>query len=61
MGKPLKAIKRMFPRNKWKIMRGDRVMIMTGKDKGQSGIVRKVNRDTRRPTVVVEGLNLVGI
>jgi len=54
-----RAVKPMFDRNKWKILRGDEVMIMTGKDKGQIGTVRKVIRDERFPRVVVDGLNLV--
>lgn len=49
----------MFERDKWKILRGDKVMIMAGKDKGQVGTVLKVIRDEQFPRVVVEGLNLV--
>lgn len=51
----------MFDRNKWKILRGDTVMIMAGKDRGQVGTVLKVMRDVKFPKVVVEGLNLVSI
>lgn len=59
MGVNRKAIKSMFDRNKWKILRGDRVVIIAGKDKGQTGIVSKVIRDDKIPRVIVEGRNLV--
>ena len=49
----------MFDRNKWKILRGDTVIITTGKDAGETGTVTKVIRDDTFPRVVVEGLNLV--
>lgn len=49
----------MFERDKWRILRGDKVMIMAGKDRGQVGTVLKVIRDDKYPRVVVEGLNLV--
>jgi large subunit ribosomal protein L24 len=40
-----------------KIKRGDRVVIITGKDRGKTGTVRSViNKDNR---VLVEGLNIV--
>jgi len=45
----------LFPR--WKIFRGDDVMINWGRDKGQTGKVVKVFRKKNR--VVVEGRNLV--
>jgi len=54
-----RAVKPMFARNKWRILRGDQVMITSGKDSGQIGTVTKVIRDERFPRVVVEGLNLV--
>ena len=54
-----KFIKPMFESDKWKVLRGDQVMIMAGKDKGQTGTVLKVIRDKARPRVVVEGRNLV--
>ncbi len=41
----------------WKIVRGDTVVSISGKDKGKSGIVTKVFRN--RNQVVVEGLNKV--
>ncbi|CAI5949968.1 unnamed protein product [Closterium sp. NIES-64] len=40
----------------WKILRGDKVMVMAGKDRGQTGTVTAVLKDKNR--VVVEGLNL---
>jgi hypothetical protein len=54
-----KVFKPMFERGKWSILRGDKVMVTAGKDKGQVGIVLKVIRDDKFPRVVVEGLNLV--
>ena len=59
MGRLRSVYKPMFDRDKWKILRGDKVMIMAGKDRGQVGTVMRVMRDTRWPRVVVEGLNLV--
>ncbi|KAL8148893.1 uncharacterized protein LOC141708515 isoform X2 [Apium graveolens] len=41
----------------WKILRGDNVMVMRGKDKGETGIVKRVIRSQNR--VIVEGKNLV--
>ena len=40
-----------------KIKKGDRVVILAGKDKGRQGAVRKVMPKENR--VVVEGLNMV--
>ena len=40
-----------------KIKKGDRVIVLTGKDKGRQGAVRKVMPKDNR--VVVEGLNMV--
>ena len=40
-----------------KIKRGDRVLVMTGKDKGKRGTVRSVIVKTNR--VLVEGVNIV--
>ena len=59
MGVNKTAIKAMFPKDKWKILRGDKVVITAGKDKGQTGIVSKVIRDEKIPKVIVEGRNLV--
>ncbi|XP_031097233.1 uncharacterized protein LOC116001502 isoform X2 [Ipomoea triloba] len=41
----------------WKVLRGDNVMIIRGKDKGETGIVKRVVRTQNR--VIVEGKNLV--
>lgn len=50
-----KAAQRTF-RN-WKILRGDKVMVMVGKDRGLAGTVQKVIRWNN--SVLVEGRNLV--
>mmetsp|Transcript_49966 Transcript_49966/g.95449 ORF Transcript_49966/g.95449 Transcript_49966/m.95449 type:complete len:244 (-) Transcript_49966:223-954(-) len=50
----LRTLKALF--SKWKILRGDQVMITQGKDKGQTGKVLEVYRKKNR--VLVEGLNL---
>lgn len=59
MGVVRRSIKSMFQNQRWNIVRGDRVQILAGKDKGQQGIVRKVIRDIKVPRVLVEGRNLV--
>ncbi|XP_043723772.1 50S ribosomal protein L24-like [Telopea speciosissima] len=41
----------------WKIVRGDNVMIIRGKDKGETGVIKRVIRSQNR--VIVEGKNLV--
>ncbi|KAL5702236.1 hypothetical protein ACHQM5_027477 [Ranunculus cassubicifolius] len=41
----------------WKIVRGDNVMIMRGKDRGETGVIKRVIRSQNR--VLVEGKNLV--
>ena len=43
--------------NKWKIFTGDRVIVTSGKDKGQIGQVTKVFRKENK--LIVGGLNLV--
>ncbi|KAK9824552.1 hypothetical protein WJX72_011267 [[Myrmecia] bisecta] len=58
MGGPKKAIQDMFQRNKWKILRGDTVVIMAGKDKGLTGTITKVIRHPKEPKVLIEGRNL---
>ncbi|KAK9862108.1 hypothetical protein WJX84_006872 [Apatococcus fuscideae] len=58
MGIPKRTIRPMFKKDKWKILRGDTVMITAGKDRGRTGTVARVIRDDRKPLVVVEGLNL---
>eukprot|EP00301_Raphidiophrys_heterophryoidea_P002530 c11180_g1_i3.p1 GENE.c11180_g1_i3~~c11180_g1_i3.p1 ORF type:complete len:116 (+),score=29.21 c11180_g1_i3:51-350(+) len=42
---------------KWKIVRGDLVQVMVGKDKGKQGLVLKALRPEN--SVLVEGCNLV--
>jgi large subunit ribosomal protein L24 len=42
---------------KFKIKKGDRVVVTTGRDKGKSGEVLAVQRDLNR--VLVQGVNLV--
>jgi large subunit ribosomal protein L24 len=42
---------------KFKIKKGDRVVVITGRDKGKSGEVLRVLRDDDR--VVVQGVNMV--
>lgn len=57
--KKFSHVKPMFERDKWRILRGDKVKIITGKDRGEVGIVSKVIRNVRFPRVIVEGRNLV--
>ena len=40
-----------------KVRRNDTVMVLTGKDRGKSGVVRRVL--PRKSRVVVEGINLI--
>ena len=42
---------------KVKIRKGDTVTVITGNDKGKTGKVLQINRDTNR--VLVEGVNIV--
>ncbi len=42
---------------KVKIKKGDTVTVITGNDKGKSGKVLRINRETKR--VLVEGVNIV--
>jgi large subunit ribosomal protein L24 len=42
---------------KFKIKKGDKVVVITGRDKGKSGEVLRVLRDDNR--VVVQGVNMV--
>lgn len=51
----LRTLRSLFAR--WKIFRGDEVMITEGKDKGQTGKILEVYRKKNR--VLVEGRNLV--
>lgn len=59
MGVNKRAIKAMFPRDKWRIVRGDTVYLDAGKDQGQTGVVTKVIRDNKVPRAIVQGRNLV--
>lgn len=43
----------------YKIKRGDKVIILAGKDKGKQGVVLRVIRAAQRSKAVVEGINLV--
>eukprot|EP00698_Gefionella_okellyi_P008561 TRINITY_DN2127_c0_g1_i1.p1 TRINITY_DN2127_c0_g1~~TRINITY_DN2127_c0_g1_i1.p1 ORF type:complete len:158 (+),score=18.35 TRINITY_DN2127_c0_g1_i1:130-603(+) len=43
--------------SKWKIVRGDTVQVMTGKEKTKTGKVLEVFRDTNR--LLVQGVNLI--
>lgn len=49
-----KAAQKVF--KNWKILRGDKVMVMAGKDRGLTGNVQKVIRE--KNLVLVEGRNL---
>ncbi len=49
----------MFESNTWKIVKGDKVQITAGRDKGRIGTVKEVLRDRQWPRVVVEGANMV--
>lgn len=62
MGRHWKTIAPMFRRCPvWRIAEGDIVQIVTGKDKGKVGKVITVQKDIRKPKVIVEGRNLVGL
>ena len=39
-----------------KLLKGDKVIVISGKDKGKTGVIQKVDPKTNR--VVVEGVNL---
>jgi large subunit ribosomal protein L24 len=42
---------------KWKVKRGDNVIVLTGKCKGQVGEILKVNKERNR--IFVKGINLI--
>lgn len=42
---------------KWKIIKGDKVIVISGKDKGKQGIVYRVYRKQNK--VLVNGINIV--
>ena len=45
------------PFRKWRILRGDTVQILSGRDAGQQGVVQRIDR--KRNKVEVTGMNLV--
>jgi transcription elongation factor len=52
-----KALRKELLIPRWKIITGDKVQIIEGKDKGKVGVVKKCLRKQNR--VIVEGINLV--
>jgi large subunit ribosomal protein L24 len=52
-----KLAKHAIPDAAWNVYRGDRVVVTRGRDRGQTGVVRAVDRKTS--TVVVAGVNVV--
>ncbi len=50
---------RMFQKNKWHIVRGDLVEVIRGPHRGAQGKVLRVHRDKMRPSVVIDGVNMV--
>lgn len=53
--KAFKAARRQ-PINKWTIVRGDTVQILSGTDSGKQGVVKEVLR--HQNSVIIDGLNL---
>jgi hypothetical protein len=47
----------LIPANRWNIVRGDKVEMLTGVEKGKQGIVNKVIR--KKNQIIVEGFNVV--
>ena len=52
--KPNKTLQTTFTR--WKIVRGDTVILRNGSDKGKQGIITKVYRKSNK--VLVDGINI---
>lgn len=52
-----KIARNAIPASSWNIYRGDRVVVTAGRDRGESGVVSRVDRD--KSLVFVTGLNLV--
>jgi large subunit ribosomal protein L24 len=52
MGKQAKNIPTHYP-----VKRGDTVMVISGKDRGKTGVVKQVLRDKGK--IVVEGINII--
>ena len=55
--KSSKNIKQMDKTRKLHVKVGDTVLVLTGKDKGKTGIVSRVNR--KEGKLLVEGINMV--
>lgn len=53
---PNKELPERLKLKKWKIVRGDKVMIISGKDRGETGTVSEVSRESNR--LYVRGLKL---
>lgn len=51
-----KAKHNVVPFKRWRIVRGDKVMVNRGHDKGRTGVIKKVDRKFNR--VIVDGLNM---
>lgn len=51
----------MFQTKQWRIFVDDIVKVVTGAEKGASGKVLAVIKDTKQPEVIIEGVNLVSI
>ncbi|KAF2073460.1 hypothetical protein CYY_005210 [Polysphondylium violaceum] len=54
-GKFLQAGLFLIP--KWKFVKGDKIQIISGRDKGKQGVIKSVNR--KENNVIVEGLKLI--
>ena len=52
----LAAMDLVLPKPKWNMVAGDKVQVMSGKDKGQQGVVQRVIQAENR--LFVKGLNL---
>lgn len=55
MGKRPKKV--LPPLKRWHIVKGDKVVVLSGKDEGKQGEVKAVQRQAH--SLIVEGLNLV--
>jgi hypothetical protein len=51
------AKKNIIPTNRWNIITGDKVEILSGIEKGKQGIVQRVIRSKNQ--IIVEGVNVV--
>lgn len=50
---------KQVPFKDWRIVRGDKVELITGRDKGKQGMVTKVKRKFN--SVIVSGINMVRV